>query len=309
MNIVLVDALTLGDSDLSVFSTLGKFTNYDVTQPNQLLARIAGNDVIIVNKVVIDEQVINANPQLKLICIAATGTNNVDLVAAEKAGVIVKNVAGYSTESVAQATLAMLLQLNQHCRYYDQYSTDKKWCASPTFTHIDVGFSELKGKKWGIIGFGAIGQRVAEIAQVFGCELCYYSTSGKNTQQSIEQVDFDTLLSSCDFITIHAPLNEQTQNLIDKNALLKLKAGAIILNLGRGGIIDEVAMAEVLDMKDIYHGTDVLAIEPMIKNHPYLGIKNKSRLVMTPHTAWASREARATLIGKIVGNIKSAFSH
>ncbi|PKG38489.1 D-2-hydroxyacid dehydrogenase [Psychromonas sp. Urea-02u-13] len=308
MNIVLLDALTLGDSDLSVFSALGTFTNYDVTQPNQLLERIAGNDVIITNKVVIDEQVINANPQLKLICIAATGTNNVDLIAAQKAGVMVKNVAGYSTESVAQATLAMLLQLNQHSRYYEQYTLAKQWCASPTFTHIDVGFSELKGKKWGIIGFGAIGQRVAEIAQVFGCELCYYSTSGKNTQQSIEQVDFDTLLSSCDFITIHAPLNEQTQNLINKDALLKLKDGAIILNLGRGGIIDEEAMAEALDEKEIYHGTDVLAIEPMIENHPYLSIKNQTRLVITPHTAWASREARATLIGKIVGNIKSAFS-
>jgi len=305
MNIVVLDALTLGDSDLSVFATLGKFTSYDVTEQNQRVRHIAGNEVIVTNKVVIDEEIIKANAQLKLICIAATGTNNVDLVAAEKAGISVKNVAGYSTESVAQATIAMLLQLNQHNRYYDQYTLQQQWCDSPTFNHIDASFAELKGKKWGIIGFGAIGQRVAEIAQVFGCELCYYSTSGKNSLQSIEQVDFETLLSTCDFISIHAPLNDQTKNLIDKKALLRLKDGAIILNLGRGGIIDEAAMAEVLDEKEIYHGTDVLAIEPMIKNHPYLSVQNKQRLVITPHTAWASKEARATLIGKVVGNIQS----
>tara|TARA_R110001583_G_scaffold10698_6_gene49143 strand:+ start:12559 stop:13482 length:924 start_codon:yes stop_codon:yes gene_type:complete len=307
MKIVLLDALTLGDCDLSVFESLGRFTQYDMTEPEQLKAHIADNEIILTNKVIIDEAVMLANPQLKLICITATGTNNVDLIAAKKLGVMVKNVAGYSTESVAQATIAMLLQLSQHSRYYDQYTLTGQWTTNPTFTHIDKGFSELKGKKWGIIGFGEIGQRVAEIAGVFGCELCYYSTSGKNSQQRIEQVDLESLLSTCDFITIHAPLNENTQNLIGKAELLKLKAGAIILNLGRGGIIDEVAMAEVLDQQDIYHGTDVLAIEPMIENHPYLQIKNKQRLVMTPHTAWASREARACLIEKVVNNIKDSF--
>jgi lactate dehydrogenase-like 2-hydroxyacid dehydrogenase len=307
MKIVLLDALSLGECDSSEFATLGKFTSYNVTERDQLLTHIADNDIIITNKVVIDAATINANPQLKLICIAATGTNNVDLIAAQKAGIAVKNVAGYSTESVAQATIAMLLQLNQHSRYYDQYTLNEKWCSSPTFTHIDKGFSELKGKKWGIIGFGTIGQRVAEIATVFGCELCYYSTSGKNSQQAIEQVDLNTLLSTCDYISIHAPLNTTTQSLIGKEALLKLKAGAIILNLGRGGIIDEVAMAKALDLQDIYHGTDVLAMEPMVANHPYLKVENKSRLVITPHTAWASREARATLINKIVENIRNSF--
>ncbi|MCP4326639.1 MAG: D-2-hydroxyacid dehydrogenase [Alteromonadales bacterium] len=309
IKIVLLDALTLGGSDISELASLGKLTTYAVTAVDQRLAHIADNEVIITNKVIIDEAIIKANPQLKLICIAATGTNNVDLIAAENAGVKVKNVSGYSTESVAQATLAMLLQLNQHSRYYDNYTLEDKWCTSQTFTHIDAGFSELKGKKWGIIGFGAIGQRVAELANAFGCELCYYSTSGKNSQQAIKQLDLDSLLSSCDFITIHAPLNEDTLNLIDEKALSKLKAGAIILNLGRGGIIDEQAMASALDKQDIYHGTDVLASEPMSADHPYISVLNKQRLVITPHTAWASREARATLIGKVVGNIKSAFSH
>jgi glycerate dehydrogenase len=307
MKIVLLDRLTLGDCDLSVFDSLGRFTQYDMTEPEQMQLHIADNEIILTNKVIIDEVMMLANPQLKLICITATGTNNVDLIAAEKLGIMVKNVAGYSTESVAQATIAMLLQLSQHSRYYDQYTLTGQWTTNPTFTHIDKGFSELKGKKWGIVGFGEIGQRVAEIANVFGCQLCYYSTSGKNSQQAIEQVDLDSLLSTCDFITIHAPLNENTQNLIGTEELLKLKAGAIILNLGRGGIIDEIAMAEALDQQDIYHGTDVLAIEPMIENHPYLQIKNKQRLVITPHTAWASKEARACLIEKVVNNIKNSF--
>lgn len=307
MKIVLLDALTLGDSDLSRFDSLGVFTSYETTDENQRLAHIGDNEVIITNKVVIDEAIMIANPQLKLICISATGTNNVDLVAAEKAGIRVKNVSGYSTESVAQSTFAMLFQLLHQQRYYDQYTGDKSWCSSPTFTHIERGFSELAGKRWGIIGYGAIGQRVAEIAKVFGCELCYFSTSGKNSGQSIEQVDLDSLLTDCDIISIHAPLNEKTENLIASDELQKLKTGAIILNLGRGGIIDEVAMAKALDIQDIYHGTDVLAIEPMVEDHSYFSIQEKHRLVVTPHTAWASSEARATLINKVIDNIKSLY--
>ena len=305
MKIVLLDALTLGDSDLSVLKKLGEFSSYAVTSNEQRLANIAENEVIITNKVVIDRAIIKANPQLKLICIAATGTNNVDLLAAEEAGVAVKNVSGYSTESVAQSTFAMLLQLIHQTRYYDHYTQSKVWCNSPIFSHIDIPFTEIKGKRWGIIGFGAIGQRVAEIAQVFGCELCYYSTSGKNTQQAIKQVDLATLLASCDIISIHAPLNEQTENLIDENALKLLKKGAVILNLGRGGIIDELAMAKAIDQYDIYHGTDVLAVEPMQPEHPYFLVKAQSHLVITPHTAWASSQARATLVNEIVKNIES----
>ena len=305
MKIVLLDAATFGDSDLSVFDTLGEFTSYKLTANEQRLVHIADNEVIITNKVIIDRAIIEANPQLKLICIAATGMNNVDLVAAEEAGIAVKNVAGYSTESVAQSTFAMLLHLLHQSRYYDNYTQSKQWCNSPTFTHIDVPFSELKGKKWGIIGYGAIGQRVAEIAQVFGCQLCYYSTSGKNSQQAIEQVDLTTLLSDCDIISIHAPLNEQTENLIDEKALKLLKKGAVILNLGRGGIIDEQAMAKALDLYDIYHGSDVLAVEPMQQEHPYFSVKAQSRLMITPHTAWASSQARETLVKEIVNNIES----
>jgi lactate dehydrogenase-like 2-hydroxyacid dehydrogenase len=307
MKIVLLDAATLGDSDLTDFAKLGELSTYSVTSEVQRLQHIADNEVIITNKVIIDEAIIKQNPQLKLICITATGTNNIDLIAAEKAGIIVKNVSGYSTESVAQSTFSMLFQLVHQSRYYDQYTQSKAWSQSPTFTHLNSPFSEIKGKRWGIIGLGEIGRRVAEIATVFGCELCYFSASGKNTQQAYTQVDLNTLLTTCDIITIHAPLNEQTHNLIDEDALKKLKKGAVLLNLGRGGIVNETAMAKAIDQYDIYHGTDVLAVEPMLKDHPYFDVQDKSRLVITPHTAWASKEARSTLIKMVADNIQSTI--
>ncbi|WP_019614644.1 D-2-hydroxyacid dehydrogenase [Psychromonas ossibalaenae] len=305
MKIVLLDALTLGDTDLSALDHLGQLTTYATTSSEQRLAHIADSDVIITNKVLIDKAVIQASPQLKLICIAATGTNNVDLSAAVDAGVAVKNVSGYSTESVAQSTFAMLFQLIHQSRYYDNYTQSKAWCESPVFTHISSPFSEIKGKRWGIIGMGAIGQRVAEIAAVFGCELCYYSTSGKNSQQAYQQVSLSELITSCDIITIHAPLNGQTENLIDQQVLKSVRQGAVILNLGRGGIIDETAMAKAIDEYEVYHGTDVLAVEPMESSHPYFSVKQQSRLLITPHTAWASSQARQTLVNAIVNNINS----
>ncbi len=303
MNIVLLDALTLGDSDLSVFDGVGELTVYQTTSSEETSERLTGQEIAITNKVVITAEHMANNPDLKLICISATGTNNVDLVAAEKAGIEVKNVSGYSTESVSQSTFSLLFQLIHQSRYYDQYIAEKQWCDSPIFTHIERPFYELKGKRWGIIAMGTIGQRVAELAAAFGCDVCYYSTSGKNTQQSIPQVSLETLLSECDVISIHAPFNAQTENLIGADQLKQLKAGAVIMNLGRGGIIDEVAMAEALETRDIYHATDVLAVEPMAENHPYLSLRASHRLVVTPHTAWASVEARECLLGKVVDNI------
>lgn len=305
MKIVLLDALTLGDSDLSVFDGLGQLTVYQTTSAEETSGKLAGQQVVITNKVMITAQNMADNPQLKLICISATGTNNVDLIAAQKAGVDVKNVSGYSTESVSQSTFSLLFQLIHQSRYYDQYIATQQWCDSPIFTHIERPFFELKGKRWGIIAMGEIGQRVAQLAGAFGCDVCYYSTSGQNTQQTIPQVSLEALLSECDVISIHAPLNAQTENLIGAAQLKQLKAGAIVMNLGRGGIIDEVAMAEALDKQDIYHGTDVLAVEPMLSNHPYLSIKASHRLVVTPHTAWASVEARQCLLGKVVDNINN----
>lgn len=304
MKIAILDALTLGDSDLSGFSDLGELTTYQTTTADETMQRLAGQEIVITNKVVISKAHMQANPQLKLICISATGMNNVDLQAAEQAGVVVKNVAGYSTESVSQATFSMLFQLIHQSRYYEQFIKDKGWCNSPIFTHLERSFYEIKGKRWGIIGMGAIGQRVAQLASAFGCEVCYFSTSGKNSKQDYQQLSLQELLSQSDIISIHAPLNSDTENLIGKEQIQLLKAGAVILNLGRGGIIDEQAMAEALDRLDIYHGTDVLAVEPMLTEHPYLKVKQSQRLLLTPHTAWASVEARTLLIKKVIDNIK-----
>jgi len=304
MKIVFLDALTMGDSDLSVFDHLGTLSIFQTTDAQQTAERLTGQDIVITNKVLITAQHIQDNPQLKLICIAATGTNNVDLIAAEQAGIPVQNVSGYSTESVSQSTFSMLFQLLHQSRYYDAYIEQKTWCESSVFTHIDRPFFELKGKRWGIIGFGEIGQRVAELAQAFGCDVCYHSTSGKNKQQRIKQVSLATLLSECDVISIHAPLTPRTENLIGKDELKRLKTGAVIMNLGRGGIIHEEAMAAALDEQDFYHATDVLAVEPMPENHPYFSVKASHRLVITPHTAWASVEARQCLLEKIVKNIE-----
>lgn len=304
MKLVLLDAQTLGDSDLSGFSQFGKFTSYQITTVDQRLEHIADNEIIITNKVNIDADVIANSPALKLICVTATGTNNIDLIAAKKVGVEVKNVSGYSTESVCQSTFSMLFQLIHQTRYYDQYIQEKKWSESHNFTHIARPFFEIKGKRWGIIGMGNIGQRVASIASAFSAEVCYHSTSGRNTEQPYQQVSLNEMLKMCDIISIHAPLNDQTDNLITKEQLQLMKKGAILLNLGRGGIINENDMASVLDEGNILHGTDVLAIEPMLVDHPYYKVKNQSSLVITPHTAWASVEARKALLNFVYGNIE-----
>jgi len=305
MKIVLLDALTFGETDLSGFEALGEVSIYQTTTADEMLRRIKEAEVVVTNKVVITAEMMAACKQLKLICIAATGMNNVDLDEAQRRGIEVKNVAGYSTDSVIQQTFTMLFYLMGKARYYDEYVKSGSWQKSPVFTHIGPGFSEVKGKQWGIIGMGAIGRGVAKIAQAFGAEVCYFSTSGKNSNSAYEQVDFETLLNRCDIITIHAPLNPQTQNLIGREALLKLKNGALLLNLGRGGIVDEAALAEVLETKEIYAGLDVLEKEPMTTPHPLMDITYPERLYITPHIAWTSVEARERLIAMVIENIKT----
>ena len=305
MNIVLLDALTFGETNLDGFKSLGSVTVYQTTAADETLERIKDAEVVVTNKVVITAEMMDACSNLKLICIAATGMNNVDLAHAEAKGILVKNVAGYSTDSVIQHTFSMLFYMMGHSRYYDDYVKSGAWQESPVFTNVAQPFSEIKGKKWGIIGMGAIGRGVANIAQTFGAEVCYHSTSGKNSNSDYEQVSFKTLLERCDIITIHAPLNAQTQNLVDLEALKLLKEKAVLLNLGRGGIVSESAVAEILDTKEIYVGLDVLEKEPMSKPHPLMDVKHQERLYITPHIAWASVEARDKLVAMVIENIKN----
>ena len=215
MQIVLLDTLTFGNTDLSVFDDLGEVSLYKTTSPAQTQERIANANVIITNKVVITKEFMLCSKSLKLICIAATGMNNVDLDAAKELNVEVKNVAGYSTDSVIQHTFSMLFYLLGHSRYYDEVVKDGSYSRSPIFTDVSHPFFEVKGKKWGIIGLGSIGRGVANIAKAFGAELFYYSTSGVNRTEDFQRTSLDEMLKSCDIITIHAPLNEKTDNLLD----------------------------------------------------------------------------------------------
>lgn len=304
MKIVLLDTLTFGDSDLSAFDTLGEVTNYQTTNSEQTLERIKDANVIVTNKVVITSEMMSACSELKLICIAATGMNNVDLDAAKEKNILVKNVAGYSTDSVIQHTFSMLFYMMGHSRYYDEYVKDGSWQKSEVFTHVAKPFFELKGKKWGIIGLGEIGRGVAKIATAFGAEVSYYSTSGKNDNSEYKRETISNLLEQSDVISIHAPLNADTHDLIAHSELLMMKDGATLLNLGRGGIVSEEALSYILDAKPIYVGLDVLEKEPMEKDHVLSKIKAQDRLYITPHIAWTSVEARAKLIASIIDNIK-----
>ena len=305
MKIVLLDALTFGETNLNGFESLGEVVIYQTTSAEQTQERISGCDVIVTNKVIITEENIQNTPGLKLICVAATGMNNVDLEAAQKRNIEVKNVAGYSTDSVIQHTFSMLFYLLGHSRYYDESVKDGSYSRSAIFTDVSRPFFEIKGKKWGIIGLGAIGRGVASIAKTFGAELSYYSTSGVNRTEDYQRQNLDELLKTCDIITIHAPLNDKTKNLLDYEKLQICKDGAILLNLGRGGIINEDALAKIIDEKNLIFGLDVLTKEPMKQNHPFLSVKNKDQLYITPHIAWTSIEARDLLISSTIENIKS----
>ncbi|WP_333802982.1 D-2-hydroxyacid dehydrogenase [Sulfurospirillum sp.] len=305
MKIVFLDAKTLGDdADLSIFQQFGVFEAFDTTVMSQRIEHIGDAKIVLTNKVIIDKEVMDACPNLGLICITATGMNNVDLVYAKQKGIVVKNVAGYSTASVAQTTFMLVLELLGHCAYYAQYVASGEWTKSSIYTHIDRPFGEIKGKRWGIIGLGTIGREVAKIATAFGAHVVYYSTSGVNSDSLYERVRLEEMMQTCDVISIHAPLNENTQNLITKEQLNLMKKGAILVNVGRGGIVNEVDLLEVIDVKEIFVGLDVLSVEPMIENHPLLHVKYPERLIITPHVAWASIEARTELIRLVGENIK-----
>ena len=265
-------------------------------------------DVVIVNKVQINETSIGEAEHLKLVCVTATGTNNLDKAYLDAHGIAWRNVAGYSTETVAQHTFALLFYLWEKLRYYDDYVKSEKYVGDITFTHFDNVFHDLNGKTWGIIGLGAIGRRVADIAKMFGCHVIYYSTTGKNNQPGYERVEFDELLAKSDIVSVHAPLTEQTEGLMNAEAFSKMKPSAIFLNLGRGPIVVERDLADALENKTIAGaGLDVLTVEPMSVENPLKRIKDSDRLIITPHIAWASLEARTRLMKIIEGQIRDFF--
>ena len=246
---------------------------------------------------------------LKLICVTATGTNNLDKEYLQQRGIAWRNVAGYSTECVTQHTFAMLFYLLEKLPYYDNYVKSEAYINNTTFTHFNNIFHEIHGMTWGIIGLGAIGQRVAQIASLFGCRVIYYSTTGKNNQPDYTRVSFEELLAQSDIISVHAPLTEQTEGLMNRAAFQQMKQSAIFLNLGRGPIVAEQDLADALQAGELAAaGLDVLSVEPMCADHPLKSIKDSGKLLITPHIAWAGAETRRRLMDIIQDQI-AAFIH
>jgi len=306
MHITLLDRKTLGgDLDLGPLASLGTLVVHESTSPEETASRIQESEIILTNKVVIDRAIMAEAKKLKLICVTATGMNNVDLEAAKALGIAVKNVTGYSTRSVAQHTFALLLTLIEQTRYYGEFTESGEWSKSSIFTDLSRPFFEIADTKWGIIGMGNIGQEVAKIATAFGAEVSYYSTSGANTSQPYPHKSLERLLEESDIISIHAPLNSHTDNLIHRGNLPLLKEGAVLLNLGRGGIVNEHDLAVEMNRREIYAGLDVTETEPIEALNPLLYINEPHRLLLTPHIAWASIEARQKLLEGVVENIKT----
>ena len=307
MKIVFLDALFEDNVSLEAISSLGELIKYHNSSPEEAMERAAGADVLIVNKVKVTEKLLEAaGSNLKLICEAATGVNNIDLEAAARRGIPVKNVAGYSTESVVQITFCLIFSLICNPERFDREVKDFSYTRRGIFTDVTEPYAELAGKTIGIVGMGTIGHRVAEVAQAFGLKVIYYSTSGTGHCKDYPCVELDELLSKSDIISIHAPLNPRTDNLIDAPQLAKMKRSSIIVNAGRGGIVNEKALADAISGGTIAGaGLDVFTKEPLPEDHPLLHTKHPERLRFTPHIAWASREAIGRLIDGVADNIKA----
>ena len=290
--VVFLDAKSIGeDIPLDRFGDFGELVLFNHTKDEEVSKRIEDADVIVLNKTPVNEKTIGGTKKLKLVCVTATGTNNLDKKYLESRGIAWRNVAGYSTESVAQHTFALLFYLLEKLSYYDEYVKTEKYVNDVSFTHFERHFHQLSGMKWGIIGLGDIGKRVYELA--------------RNNSPGYNRVDFDTLLAQSDIISVHAPLNSDTMHLMDKEAFSKMKKSAIFINVGRGPIVDEEALYESLINNTIAAaGLDVLCDEPMSESNPLRKFKDSTRLLITPHIAWASVEARTNLMNIIYGQIK-----
>ena len=308
-NIVLLDGKTMGNFDFNKLSELGNFENYELSTYEEAKERIKDAHVVITNKVVLDKGTLENAKNLELICEMATGYNNIDVEYAKSRNIGVTNVAGYSTDTVIQHTFAMLFNICNKLSYYDNYVKSGSYTKSDTFTHLEQTIMDIKDKTYGIIGLGQIGKGVAKIAEAFGTKVIYYSTSGRNSSDEYTQVTFDELLEKSDIISIHAPLNDKTNGLINYDAMKKMKKNAILINVGRGPIIVETDLAKAIDEELIaYVGLDVFAIEPMKKDNVLLSVKNKDKLLLTPHIAWASLDARTRLFNDMMENIRAFYN-
>ena len=308
MKIAFLDAATMGDVSFEPFEKLGDFTRYENSTPEEARERVRDLDVLLINKVIVDKELIDSAPNLKLICIAATGVNNIDVEYAASKGIPVRNAVGYSTDSVVQTTFMHILSLVGGAPYFDESVKSGSYSRSGMFTDTKWNWWELAGKTIGIIGMGNIGQKVARIAEAFGMKVCYYSTSGTVHCKDYPCLSLEELLKTSDIVSVHAPLNERTLNLIGKEQLSMMKPQAYLVNVGRGAIIVEEDLAQAVDDGVIAGaGVDVFVTEPLPESHPYLRMRHPERMRLSPHIAWASIEARDRLIGIMAENIQKGW--
>ena len=308
MKIAFLDAATMGDVSFEPFRQLGEFVSYDSSTPEQARERVKDIDVLLINKVLVDKELIDSAPALKLICIAATGVNNIDVEYAASKGIPVRNAVGYSTDSVVQNTFMHILSLVGGAPYFDDSVKSGSYSRSGMFTDPDWNWWELAGKTIGIIGMGNIGSKVAKVAEAFGMKVCYFSTSGTGHCKEYPCLPLEELLAVSDVVSIHAPLNERTNRLIGKDQLAMMKPSAYLVNVGRGAIIVEEDLAAAVDAGVIAGaGIDVFVQEPIPEDHPYLKMQHPERMRLTPHVAWASIEARTRLIGIMAENIRKGW--
>ncbi len=307
MKLVILERNSVGtDVDVSCFEKFGEVTRYPNTVAANTSERVKDADIILANKAPLNESTLKDAPNVKLICLLATGFDNVDLAYCKSRGIKVTNVVNYCTSTVAQHTLLLALALSEKIAFYDDYVKSGAYSAQDRFSNFDRTFYDLEGKTWGIIGMGTIGRRVAGLAQAFGCRVIFYSASGKSTCTDYERVEFDTLLQESDILSLHCPLSDRTRGLINQDALSKMKKTAVLVNVARGPVVDTRALCDALVTDRIAGaGLDVLEQEPMAKDNPLARIKDSSKLIITPHMAWASLESRTRLVDEVVKNIEA----
>ena len=302
--IVFLDEYSIAGRSLEKITSQGEYIAYENTTKEQVVERLKGATIAITNKVVIDGDAMRQLPDLKLICIAATGMNNVDLEAAKELGIEVKNAVGYSTISVAETTITSALALARNVVYFNEYFHDGRYAKADRAFCYDRHTFQISGKKWGIVGMGNIGREVARLASAFSCEVRYFSTSGVKREEQYPAMELNELLEWSDIVSVHSPLTERTRGLIGRNELQLMKPSALIINVARGGIIDEAALAEALDKGWVAAAAlDVFSVEPL-RESPLYNIKDKYRLLASPHNAWSAAEAIDRLIECVAENIR-----
>ena len=305
-NIAILDGFTVNPGDLSwdAFKEMGNLIVYDRTAPSEVVERAADADIVLTNKVVLDRAVIESLPKLKYIGVLATGYNVVDLQAAASRGVVVTNIPAYSSDSVAQMTFAHILNITNRVEHYAQLNANGRWTVNPDFCYWDTPLTELSGKVLGVVGLGNIGSKVARIARDFGMDV-FALTSKDSTSlpEGIQKTTLDGLLAVSDVITLHCPLNDNTREIICAKTIAKMKQGAIVINTGRGPLVNEDDVAEALNSGHLGgYGADVLFSEPPTPDNPLLQAPNA---YITPHIAWATTEARIRLVEAAAQNVKA----